>query len=104
MLRPIRSASAEHLPPVGEQTARRDAASHDHNALAHDQPHQEGTVGGRFPGHGGQGGTSQASRDAALANQKHQGQGPEPRDAERQRVREADIGHAQAAGRREGQP
>ena len=123
--------SAEHLPPTGEQASHREGASRDHNALALNQARPEGAIG-RFPGHGGQGGTSRASRDAALgnqhpsgpqlpggqggtsnasrdaalANQRHQGQRPEPRGAERQktRTREANAQRSPGVSHREGPP
>lgn len=117
-----RAASASHLPPTGEQLARREGASHDRNAFAPNQPRPAAAGRPKLPG--GQGGTSRAGREAALANGRAQGEGRQQRDAERQqlrqpqaaaapqprgearqaRQREAGFQRAPGASRREAQP
>ena len=96
-----RVASAEHLPPTGEQISHRDGASRDRNAFAPNQPHPDAAGGPKLPG--GQGGTSKASRDAALANQRNQAQGAEQRDAGRQQARDQRQQQAAAAQQSRGE-
>ena len=93
------ASAAQRLnrPPAGRanpqtaqanQPGRQEAAPSQPQTKAERQAarHQQAAGGPKFPG--GQGGTSQASRDAALANERHQNQGPEQRDAERQQARQ----------------
>ena len=91
-----RVASAQHLPPTGEQQAHREGASHDRNAFAPNQARPAAAAGPRFPG--GQGGTSRASRNAALATGNREGRDPEQRaEAVHQQARQQRQQQAAAA-------